>query len=154
MFNECLFHLCVCTCSNVMCVCSTICGSNQKRFQFFLFAYGSDLYHPCFAKLFKLFLCEKHVFWVLFVTHFMSKLRWELNGPILKFFNFRQSFAIVLQVRLTCKNSQLSAKITKSAFLRVFHGTFVLNDDLFWMLAPCGNNNMYLGKIFICSYIV
>ena len=32
MFNECLFHLCVCTCSNVMCVCSTICGSNQKDF--------------------------------------------------------------------------------------------------------------------------
>ena len=28
LFNECLFHLCDCTCSNVMCVCSTICGSN------------------------------------------------------------------------------------------------------------------------------
>ena len=32
MFNEYLFHLCDCTCSNVMCVCSTICGSNQKDF--------------------------------------------------------------------------------------------------------------------------
>ena len=32
IFNECIFHLCVCTCSNVMCVCSTICGSNQKDF--------------------------------------------------------------------------------------------------------------------------
>ena len=32
MFNECLFHLCVYTCSNVMCVNSTICGSNQKDF--------------------------------------------------------------------------------------------------------------------------
>ena len=32
MFNECLFHLCDCTCSNVMCVCLTICGSNQKDF--------------------------------------------------------------------------------------------------------------------------
>ena len=30
--NEYLFHLCDCTCSNVMCVCSTICGSNQKDF--------------------------------------------------------------------------------------------------------------------------
>ena len=32
MFNECLFHLCGCTCSNVMCVCSTIYRSNQKDF--------------------------------------------------------------------------------------------------------------------------
>ena len=32
MFNQCLFHLCDCICSNVMCVCSTICRSNQKDF--------------------------------------------------------------------------------------------------------------------------
>ena len=32
MFNEYLFHLCDYTCSNVMCVCSIICGSNQKDF--------------------------------------------------------------------------------------------------------------------------
>ena len=45
LFNECLFHLCDCTYSNVMCVCSTICGSNQIFF-FFFFVFGSDLYHP------------------------------------------------------------------------------------------------------------
>ena len=61
MFNKCLFHLCDCTCSNEMCVRSTICGSNQKDF-FFLFAFGSDLYHPYFSKIFKLILCEKHVY--------------------------------------------------------------------------------------------
>ena len=32
MFNECLFHLCNGTCLIVMCVCSTIYGSNQKDF--------------------------------------------------------------------------------------------------------------------------
>ena len=31
---------------------------------------------------------------------------------------------------------------------------FVLNVDLLWMLAPCGKNNMYLGKFFICLCIV
>ena len=38
----------------------------QKRFFFFffLFVFGSELYHPRFSKFFKLFLCEKHVFWV------------------------------------------------------------------------------------------
>ena len=35
-----------------------------KRFLFFLFSFGSDLYHPCFSNFFKLFLCKKHVFWV------------------------------------------------------------------------------------------
>ena len=59
IFNECLFHLCGCTCSNVMCVCLTICGSNQKEFfLFFLFAFGSDLYHPCFSSCF----CVKNMF--------------------------------------------------------------------------------------------
>ena len=32
MFNECLIHLFNCTCLNVMCVCSSIYGSNQKHF--------------------------------------------------------------------------------------------------------------------------
>ena len=36
IFNECLFHLCDCMCSNVICVCSTICGSNQKVFDHFI----------------------------------------------------------------------------------------------------------------------
>ena len=35
-----------------------------KIFLFFLFAFGSDLYHLYFSKFFKLFLCEKHVLWV------------------------------------------------------------------------------------------
>ena len=39
-----------------------------------------------FSKFFKLFLCEKDVF----VTHFMCKFSWELNGSILKFFSFTQ----------------------------------------------------------------
>ena len=39
-------------------------------------------------------------------------------------------------------------------FCQSFLLDFVLNDDLFWMLALCGINNMYLGKIFTCSCIV
>ena len=35
-----------------------------KRFLFFLFAFRGVLYHPYFSKFFKLFLSEKHVFWV------------------------------------------------------------------------------------------
>ena len=32
MFNECLIHLFDCTCLNVLYVCSTVYGSNQKDF--------------------------------------------------------------------------------------------------------------------------
>jgi len=35
IFNECLLHLCDCTCLYVMCVCLTICRSNQKDFYSF-----------------------------------------------------------------------------------------------------------------------
>ena len=42
----------------------------------------------------------------------------------------------------------------KTYFLSIFFIGFVLNDYLLWMLAPCGKNNMYLDKIFICSCIV
>ena len=38
--------------------------NKPKRFLFVLFAFGSDLSHPYFSKIFKLFLCEKHIFWV------------------------------------------------------------------------------------------
>ena len=39
-------------------------------------------------------------------------------------------------------------------FVNLFYWDFSLNDDLLWMLVPCGKNNMYFGKIFICSCIV
>ena len=42
----------------------------------------------------------------------------------------------------------------KTYFLSIFFIGIFLNDNLLWMLAPCGKNNMYLGKLFICSYIV
>ena len=44
--------------------------------------------------------------------------------------------------------------VRKLNFCQSFLLGFVLNDDLFWILASCGKNNMYLGKIFICSCIV
>ena len=47
-----------------------------------------------------------------------------------------------------------SMGVRKLIFCQSFLLGFVLNDDLLWMLAPCGKNNMYLGKIFICSCIV
>ena len=43
--------------------------------------------------------------------------------------------------------------VGKLIFCQYFLLGFVSNDVLLWMLAPCDKNNMYSGKIFICSCI-
>ena len=43
--------------------------------------------------------------------------------------------------------------VGKLNFYQSFLLSFVLNDDFLWMLTPCGKNNMYLDKIFICLCI-
>ena len=70
MFNKCLFHLCGCTCLNVMCVCSTICGSNQIFFVLFV-CFWKWFVSPIFFKVFQIFLVWKTCFLGVFVTHFM-----------------------------------------------------------------------------------
>ena len=44
--------------------------------------------------------------------------------------------------------------VGKLNFYQSFLLGFVSFDYFLWMLAPYGKNNMYLGKIFICSCIV
>ena len=87
MFNEYLFHLCDCICLNMMCVCSTICGSNQKDFCSF-FCFRKWFVSPMFFKVFQIVFVWKTCFLDVFVTYYMCKLSWELNGSILKFFSF------------------------------------------------------------------
>ena len=144
MFNECLFHLCDCTCSNVMCVCSIICGSNWKVFFFIiLFVFRSVFHHSLFLgfvpSLFinvsSLFLCWKtriRVFHELFATWlWVAKLK-------IAFLAFLVSRQRLLRVSHDClarraylrsihKNSQLPTKISKSAILWVFHEFLVQN---------------------------
>ena len=95
MFNECLFHLCNGTCLIVMCVCSTIYGSNQKDFCSFCLL----LDVICITHVFKFFQ-------IVFVTLFMCKLSWELNGPIFKFFSFTQRFLWLFRYCLASKAYQ------------------------------------------------
>ena len=64
----------------------------SKRFLFFLFAFGSDLYHPCFSKFSKLILCEKHVFSVF------SQLILRVNLVASLDREFRECFASILRV--------------------------------------------------------
>ena len=56
--------ICVIVHIQMWCVCAQPYVDQTKFFFFFLFAFRSGLYHPYFPKFFKLFLYEKHVFWL------------------------------------------------------------------------------------------
>ena len=65
MFNECLFHLCNYTCSNVMCILNCLSIKSKKIFEYFL----------CFWKCFTLscfeFLFKLH-FFMFFIKNFFK----------------------------------------------------------------------------------
>ena len=111
MFNECLFHLCDYTCSNVMCVCSTICESNQKYFcSFCLF-----LEVICITHVFQIVFVWKTCFLGVFLIYFMCKFNHELKGPILKFFSFGQRVSQLFSNYFTSKAYQWN---TSEIFVR------------------------------------
>ena len=128
MFNECLFHLWGCTCSNVTCVCSIICGSNQKDFCSFCLL----LEVIYITYVFQVIFMWKTCFLGVFMTHFICKLNWELNGPILKFFSFTQRvsqpfrgcFASKAYQRNTCK---IPTKFSQEANQRDTSENFQIN---------------------------
>ena len=70
MFNEYLFHLCDCTCSNVMCVCSTIYGSNKKKIVLFV-CFWKWFVSLIFFKVFQVVFMWKTCFLGVFVTYLM-----------------------------------------------------------------------------------
>ena len=49
MFNECLFHLCDCTCTNVMCILNFLMIKYKNIFEYFI----------CFWKCFYVFVCSE-----------------------------------------------------------------------------------------------
>ena len=54
LFNECLFHLCDCTCSNVMCILNCLSIKPKKNFEYFIFFFKVFLCFCIFKFLFKL----------------------------------------------------------------------------------------------------
>ena len=58
---------------------------------------------PLFFKVFQIVFVWKKCFLGVFVTHFICKLSWELNGPILKFFSFTQKVSRLFRDCLASK---------------------------------------------------
>ena len=170
MFNECLFHLCDCTCSNVMCVCSIICGSNWKVFFFIiLFVFGSVFHHSLFLgfvpSLFinvsSLFLCWKtriRVFHELFATWLWVA---KLKIAFLAFLVSRQRLlreshdclARRAYLRSIHENSQLPTKISKSAILWVFH-EFLVQNSSYVSLMTLSSQNPLSQSFYIKTQLI
>ena len=66
LFNKCLFHLCDCTCSNVMCILNYLSIKPKNIFEYFI----------CFSKCFYAF-----VFWVFVqIAFFMFYIKKSFRG--------------------------------------------------------------------------
>ena len=112
-----IYFICVIVHVQMWCVCVlNHMWIKPKRFLFFLFVFGSDLYHPCFSMFFKLFFVWKTYFLGVFVTHFMCKLSWELNGPILKFFSFTQRVSRLFRGYFASKAYQRNSREIPAKF--------------------------------------
>ena len=83
-----VYFICVIVHVQMWCMCAQPYVDQTKKIFVLFVCFWKWFVSPMFSNFFKLFLCEKHVF----VTHFMCKLSWELNGPIFKFFSFTQRF--------------------------------------------------------------
>ena len=111
MFNECLFHLCDCTCSNVMYILNCLLIKPKKIFEYFIcfwkcFCVFRVLFKQSISFLLKKALSEAFL-WV-------NPTRKDEDGKILENTEIQiESFAISLRERATCEN-YLYATVTIS----------------------------------------
>ena len=124
MFNECLFHLCDCTCSNVIRIYSIAWWSNPKRFLNVLFVFESVFVLKNRGQSLLRVICELFATW-LRVTK-MEK----------SFLAFQQKLSQV-------SHEFATRKIPKSAILWVFHEFLVQNSSYDSFMTPSSPNPLF-----------
>ena len=91
LFNECLFHLCDCTCSNVMCILNCLLIKPKNIFEFFI----------CFLKCFYVF-----VFWVFVqIAFFMFFIKDSFKGILARSSQLSSSRENGLRQNMKTQNS-------------------------------------------------
>ena len=91
LFDECLFHLCDCTCSNVMCILNCLSIKLKKIFEYFI----------CFWKCFYAF-----VFWVFVqITFFMFFIKNFFRGIFMRSLQLSSSCENGLRQNMKTQNS-------------------------------------------------
>ena len=90
-----VYFICVIVHVQMWCVCSQLyVGQTKKIFVPFVF-FWKWFVSLMFFKVFQDVFMGKTCFLGVFVTYFMYKFSYELNGSILNFFNFRQKVSLL-----------------------------------------------------------
>ena len=94
-----IYFICVIVHVQMWCVCAQPYMDQTKKIFVLLVYFWKWFVSPMFFKVFQVIFVWKTCFLGIFMTHFICKLNWELNDPILKFFQlWTESFATVLRV--------------------------------------------------------
>ena len=102
------------------CVCAQPYVDQTKRIFVLFVCFWKWFVSLMFFKVFQVVFVWKTCFPSVFVTHFMCKLNWELNDPILKFFNFTQRVSQLFRSCFASKTyqqntSEILAKFSREA---------------------------------------
>ena len=113
-----VYFICVVVHVQMWCVCAQLYVDQIKKiFVFFFVCFWKWFVSLIFFKVFQIVFVWKTCFLGVFVTYFMCKLSWELNHPILKFFNFGQRVSRLFRGCFVSKAyQQNTSKITSENF--------------------------------------
>ena len=100
-----------------MCVLNHIWIKPKKKFVLFV-CFWKWFVSPMSFKDFQIVFVWKTCFLGVFVTHFTCKLRWELNGPSLKFFRFTQRVSWLFRACFASKAYQWNTSEIPTKFLQ------------------------------------
>ena len=100
------YFICVFVHVQMWCVCAQPCVDQTKKIFVLFVCFWKWFVSPMFFKVSQVVFVWKTCFLGVLVTCFMCKLSYELNGPILKFFQlWIESFTTISWVRLTSEIS-------------------------------------------------
>ena len=115
-----IYFICVIVHVQMWCVCAQpYVDQTKKIFYSFFFLLLEVI---CITHVFQVVFVWKTCFLGVYVTHFMCKINWELNGPNLKFFNFGQKISRLFRDYLMSKaySRKISLVTSQVSFQRKF----------------------------------
>ena len=116
------YFICVVVHVQMWCVCAQPYVDQTKKIFVLFVCFWKWFVSPMFFKVFQVVFVWKTCFLGVFVTHFICKLSWELNGPILKFFSFTQKVSRLFRDCLASKAypQKISQVLSRVSFPRKF----------------------------------
>ena len=121
------YFICVVVHVQMWYVCVQSYVNQTKKIFALFFCFWKWFVSPMFFKVFQIVFVWKTCFLGVFVTLFMCKLNWELNGPILKFFSFTQRVSRLFHKSYQRNTSEIPAKFSREANQRDTNENFQIS---------------------------